>query len=65
LVPVNYLALCAATLPVGLDRLGMPVGLQFIAKAHDDERLVVLACAAERVLGAPRAILGVPPLCRS
>ena len=28
LVPANYLTLCAATLPVGLDRLGMPVGLQ-------------------------------------
>ncbi|HEX4238174.1 MAG TPA: amidase [Xanthobacteraceae bacterium] len=64
LVPVNYLTLCAATLPVGLDRLGMPVGLQLIAKGGDDERLVAIACAAERVLGAPRDILGVPPMCR-
>ena len=64
LVPVNYLALCAATLPVGLDRIGMPVGLQLIAKGGDDERLVAIACAAERVLGTPRDILGVPPLCR-
>jgi aspartyl-tRNA(Asn)/glutamyl-tRNA(Gln) amidotransferase subunit A len=64
LVPVNYLSLCAATLPVGLDRLGMPVGLQLIAKGGDDERLVATACAAERVLGTPRDILGVPPMCR-
>jgi aspartyl-tRNA(Asn)/glutamyl-tRNA(Gln) amidotransferase subunit A len=64
LVPVNYLSLCAATLPVGLDRLGMPVGLQLIAKGGDDERLVAIACAAERVLGTPREILGVPPMCR-
>jgi len=64
LVPVNYLALCAATLPVGLDRLGMPVGLQLIAKGGDDERLVAIACAVERVLGAPREILGVPPMCQ-
>jgi aspartyl-tRNA(Asn)/glutamyl-tRNA(Gln) amidotransferase subunit A len=64
LVPVNYLALCAATLPVGLDRLGMPVGLQLIAKGGDDERLVAIACAVERVLGTPREILGVPPMCR-
>ena len=64
LAPVNYLTLCAATLPVGLDRLGMPVGLQLIAKGGDDERLVAIACAAERVLGAPRDILGVPPMCR-
>jgi aspartyl-tRNA(Asn)/glutamyl-tRNA(Gln) amidotransferase subunit A len=64
LVPVNYLTLCAATLPVGLDRLGMPVGLQLIARGGDDERLVAIACAAERVLGSPRDILGVPPMCR-
>jgi Asp-tRNA(Asn)/Glu-tRNA(Gln) amidotransferase A subunit family amidase len=50
LVPVNYLTLCAATLPVGLDRLGMPVGMQFIAKGGDDERLATIACAVERVL---------------
>ena len=61
--PVNYLGLCAATLPVGLDRLGMPVGLQFIAKGADDERLVAIACAAERVLGTSREILGTPPMC--
>jgi aspartyl-tRNA(Asn)/glutamyl-tRNA(Gln) amidotransferase subunit A len=64
LVPVNYLTLCAATLPVGRDRLGMPVGLQLIAKGGDDERLVAIACAAERVLGTPREILGTPPMCR-
>ena len=63
-VPANYLALCAATLPVGLDRAGMPVGLQFIAKGGDDERLVAIACAAERVLGTPREILGPPPMCK-
>ena len=64
LVPVNYLSLCAATLPVGLDRIGMPVGLQLIAKGGDDERLVAIACAAERILGPAREILGVPPMCR-
>jgi aspartyl-tRNA(Asn)/glutamyl-tRNA(Gln) amidotransferase subunit A len=63
LVPVNYLGLCAATLPVGLDRIGMPVGLQLIAKGGDDERLVLIACAAEGVLGTPREIIGVPPMC--
>jgi aspartyl-tRNA(Asn)/glutamyl-tRNA(Gln) amidotransferase subunit A len=63
LVPANYLTLCAATLPVGLDRLGMPVGLQLIARGGEDERLVAIACAAERVLGAPRKILGPPPMC--
>jgi aspartyl-tRNA(Asn)/glutamyl-tRNA(Gln) amidotransferase subunit A len=64
LVAANYLTLCAASLPVGLDRLGMPVGLQLIAKGGDDERLVAIACAAERVLGTPREILGAPPMCK-
>ena len=31
----------------------------------DDERLVAIACAAERVLGTPRDILVVPPMCRA
>jgi aspartyl-tRNA(Asn)/glutamyl-tRNA(Gln) amidotransferase subunit A len=65
LAPVNFLALCAATLPVGLDRLGLPVGLQLVARGGDDERLIAIACAAERVLGTPREILGTPPMCRS
>jgi aspartyl-tRNA(Asn)/glutamyl-tRNA(Gln) amidotransferase subunit A len=65
LVPANFLTLCAATLPVGLDRLGLPVGLQLIARGGDDERLVAIACAAERVVGTPREILGAPPICRS
>lgn len=64
LVPVNFLSLCAATLPVGLDRLGMPVGLQFIAKGGDDEKLIAIACAAECVLGTPRERLGTPPMCQ-
>lgn len=64
LVPVNYLTLCAATLPVGLDRLGLPVGLQFIARGGNDERMTAIACAAERVLGTPRERLGVPPMCQ-
>jgi len=63
-MPANYLVLCAVSLPVGLDRMGMPVGLQLIAKGGDDERLVAIACAAERVLGTARDILGVPPMCK-
>ncbi len=63
-VPVNYLGLCAATLPVGLDRLGMPVGLQFVAPGGADEKLVAIACAAERVLGCARERLGTPPMCQ-
>ncbi len=63
-VPVNYLGLCAVTLPVGLDQLGMPVGLQLVAKGGEDERLVAIAAAAERVFGTGRDRLGAPPLCK-
>src|SRR5579863_8623845 len=37
-VAVNYLGLCGINLPVGLDRAGMPVGLQLIAPAWAEEK---------------------------
>jgi aspartyl-tRNA(Asn)/glutamyl-tRNA(Gln) amidotransferase subunit A len=61
-VAVNYLGLCGITLPVGLDRVGMPVGLQFIAPAWAEEKLLAIALAAERVLGISAERLGTPPL---
>lgn len=62
--PINLLGLCALTMPVGLDKAGIPVGLQLIAKHGDDERLLAAAYAFERVLGTGRQRLGTPPLCR-
>jgi Asp-tRNA(Asn)/Glu-tRNA(Gln) amidotransferase A subunit family amidase len=61
-VAVNYLGLCAITLSVGRDRAGMPVGLQLIAPAGAEERLLVIALAAERVLGTAADRLGTPRL---
>jgi len=61
-VAVNYLGLCAITLPVGLDKAGMPVGLQLIAPAWAEEKLLGIALAAERVLGTATERLGTPPL---
>jgi aspartyl-tRNA(Asn)/glutamyl-tRNA(Gln) amidotransferase subunit A len=61
-VAVNYLGLCAITMPVGRDRVGMPVGLQLIASAGAEERLLATAFAAERVLGTAADRLGTPPL---
>jgi len=57
----SYLDLCAVTLPVGRDDAGMPVGLQLIARANDDARLIAVARACERVLGTARDRLGQPP----
>jgi aspartyl-tRNA(Asn)/glutamyl-tRNA(Gln) amidotransferase subunit A len=59
---VNYLGLCAITMPVGRDRAGMPVGLQLTEPAHAEEKLLTIALAAERVLGTAADRLGTPPL---
>jgi aspartyl-tRNA(Asn)/glutamyl-tRNA(Gln) amidotransferase subunit A len=61
-VAVNYLGLCAITLPVGLNKAAMPVGLQLIAPARSEEKLFAIALAAERVLGTATERLGIPPL---
>lgn len=61
-VPANYLGLCAITLPVGRDAAGMPVGLQLTAAGGQEERLLAIAWAAERVLGRAGERLGAPPL---
>jgi len=59
--PVSMLGLCALTIPVGLDDLGMPVGLQLVAPGGRDELLLAVALAAEAVLGPARERLGIPP----
>ncbi len=58
---VNYLGLCALTLPVGRDAAGMPVGLQLMAAPLQEELLLLLALAFERRGGTPRQRLGQPP----
>ena len=62
--PVNVLGLCAITIPVALDKAGMPVGLQIVARANAEERLLAIAHACEKVLGTSAERLGTPPLCR-
>lgn len=58
----NLLKLCAITLPVGLDKAGIPVGLQCMAGPRREERLLSIALALESVLGTSRQRLGKPPL---
>lgn len=60
--PVNLLELCAVSVPVGLDPSGMPVGLQIIGRHGEDETVLGVALAIERVLGTPETRLGIPPL---
>jgi aspartyl-tRNA(Asn)/glutamyl-tRNA(Gln) amidotransferase subunit A len=61
--PINLLGLCTMTLPVGLDRQRLPVGLQLAAPAMHDERLLAAAMAVENVLGTSKKRLGIPPMC--
>lgn len=57
----NFLGLCALSLPVGLDAAGMPVGLQLLAPAGAEVRLLEVGMALEAQLGTPEDRLGWPP----
>lgn len=59
---VSLLKLCAVTIPVALDAVGMPVGLQIVCPGGHEETALAIAMAFERALGTPRERLGVPPL---
>ncbi len=59
----NVWNMCAINIPVGLDPEGMPIGMQLVAGRNQEERLLAVALAVERVLGTPRDRLGAPPLC--
>ena len=57
----NTLSLCAITMPVGKDALGIPVGMQLMAPFMQDEFLLAVAHAAEQTLGNPIDLLGKVP----
>ncbi|MCP4328036.1 MAG: amidase [Alphaproteobacteria bacterium] len=59
---VNYLNLCAITMPVALDHAGMPVGLHLVARLGQEERLLAVALACERHLGTGAERIGRPPI---
>jgi len=57
----NSLRLCALTLPVGLDKNGMPVGLQIMAPHGEENRLLGVGLWLENKLGNRRERIGNPP----
>ena len=61
-VIANFLGLCALTLPVGKDAVGMPVGLQVLAGPWQDAKLLAIGQAIENELGTGLEILGQPPV---
>ncbi len=50
----SFLDLCAITVPVGLDRNAMPVGLQFVAPAGQENLLLAIGQRLQSILPAPR-----------
>ncbi len=58
-ISCNLAALPGLSMPCGLTAAGLPVGLQFFAKAFDEETLLRVAYAFEQT-GAPA--IGKPPL---
>ena len=58
----NLLGLCAITMPIGLDNTGIPVGLQLMARANEEEKLLSVALAFEDELGFGWQRLGPSPL---
>ncbi len=50
----SYLDLCAISIPVGLDHLGMPVGIQFMAPAGKEQLLLAIGQRLESIIPAPK-----------
>lgn len=57
LTPFNLLGLPAASLPCGLDRSGLPIGLQVAGRAFDERTVLRVARAYERAVPG----IGRPP----
>jgi aspartyl-tRNA(Asn)/glutamyl-tRNA(Gln) amidotransferase subunit A len=50
-VPVNMAGLPGISVPAGLDANGLPLGLQIIGRAFDEETVFAVAGAVERAAG--------------
>ncbi len=50
---VSYLNLCALTVPVGVDELGLPVGLQLIGPPQSEPKLLAIGQRLESLLEKP------------
>ncbi|WP_407049110.1 amidase family protein [Methyloraptor flagellatus] len=48
--PINLTGLPAATIPCGLSRDGLPIGLQIIAPWLEEQRILTVAAALEAAL---------------
>jgi len=60
--PVSVLGLIGISIPAGLDDSALPLGLQLVGRGGEDEALLGIALAAERVLGIAQEQIGIPPV---
>jgi len=51
--PANYFDWCAVTLPMGISKEGLPLGLQLNARGYDEARLLQVAMAVEALFDPP------------
>ncbi|MFT0545159.1 amidase [Allopusillimonas ginsengisoli] len=58
----NLMGLCAISMPVGKDGLGMPIGMQLMGGPHQDAKLLAISILLENKLGKPVEVLGTPAL---
>ena len=49
-VPANLAGLPALSLPAGLDKKGYPLGLQLIGKALDEQKILNIGYAFEKIV---------------
>jgi aspartyl-tRNA(Asn)/glutamyl-tRNA(Gln) amidotransferase subunit A len=48
--PVNYLGLCALSIPVGSHQ-GLPIGVQLIGKPNDERHILQIGRVCEHAVG--------------
>ncbi|HZQ63431.1 MAG TPA: amidase, partial [Casimicrobiaceae bacterium] len=48
--PVNYLGLCGLSIPAGAHE-GLPIGVQFIGKPYDEQRIMRIGRVCEQAIG--------------
>ena len=55
-VPVNLAGIPAISIPAGQDKKGLPLGLQLISKALDEQKILNIAYSMEKSIGFKQSL---------